>query len=56
MAQQETDRTMSEYERDRQRHLARAMDLIPDLIEHLDWSADRLAMHSAALRRYLIPT
>jgi phenylacetate-coenzyme A ligase PaaK-like adenylate-forming protein len=38
---------MSDYESQRQRHLAYAMALAPRLAERLDWPADRLADHRA---------
>jgi len=45
---------MSDYERQRQRHLARALTLAPALIDRLDWSADQLAVHRVERLRELV--
>ena len=45
---------MSDYERQRKRHLARALTLAPDLIERLEWSADQLAVHRVQRLRELV--
>ena len=45
---------MRDYETLRQRHQAYAMSLAPRLIERLDWSADRLALHRAQRLRELV--
>jgi phenylacetate-CoA ligase len=45
---------MSDYERLRQRHLARAMALAPQLIEQLDWRSERLSEHRLARLRELV--
>ena len=56
------DRDMHDYEALRQRHAADAMRLAPDLIERLDWSAERLAaidwsdcVRSSATRSSILP-
>lgn len=41
----ESDQQMSDYERLRQRHLAHAMALGPDLIDQLGWPSERLSAH-----------
>ena len=48
------ERKMSDYERQRQRHLARALTLAPALIDRLDWSADQLAVHRVERLRELV--
>ena len=45
---------MSDYETQRQRHLAYATALAPRLIERLDWPADRLAAHRAQRLREVV--
>ena len=46
---------MSDYERRRERHLARALTLAPALIDRLDWSADQLAdVHRVQRLRELV--
>jgi phenylacetate-coenzyme A ligase PaaK-like adenylate-forming protein len=45
---------MSDYERQRERHLARALTLAPGLIDRLDWSADQLAVHRTERLRELV--
>ena len=47
---------MSDYEALRQRHLARAMTLAPQLIEQIDWPAERLAAHRTVRLRELVRT
>ena len=47
---------MSDYEALRQRHLARAMTLAPQLIEQIDWAAERLAAHRTVRLRELVRT
>jgi phenylacetate-coenzyme A ligase PaaK-like adenylate-forming protein len=50
-----TDVTTTSYEDLRQRHLARAGELLPAMLDRLTWPADRLAEHrTAELRRLLV--
>ena len=45
---------MSDYEAQRQRHVAGALALAPRLIEQLNWPADRLAEHRTLRLRELV--
>jgi len=47
---------MSDYETQRQRHVAGAMALAPRLMEQLSWPADRLAEHRTRQLRELVRT
>ena len=47
---------MTEYEAQRQRHVARAAELAPQLIDQLGWSAQRLAEHRNHQLRELLGT
>ena len=47
---------MSDYEAARQRHVARAMTLAPDLFGQLDWPAARLAERRTRMLRELVRT
>jgi phenylacetate-CoA ligase len=47
---------MSDYEAARQRHLARAMTLAPDLFGQLDWPVGRLAERRTQMLRDLVRT
>jgi phenylacetate-coenzyme A ligase PaaK-like adenylate-forming protein len=45
---------MSDFEQLRQRHVADAMALAPEMIARIDWSADRLAAHRQDRLRALV--
>jgi phenylacetate-CoA ligase len=47
---------MSDYEATRQRHVARAKALAPDLFDQLDWPAERLAERRTRMLRELVRT